>query len=379
MKKTNLFTNGVIWFGAAVSIAEIEAGLQTGANWSAVVLGHLFGGLLLFLAGLLGARSGRNAMETTESTFGSWGMRFFALANVVQLVGWTAVMLAQGAAALGPLMNHSSVYLAVPLALLVAVWIFIGLGDKWRLTTVGMVLLAALSVVITIRLAGLPVDAAAQPHEPLAFWAAFEVSAAMPLSWLPLISDYTKNAERPLGASAVSAGVYTVVSIWMYALGALLNSCGAADFASGLVRAGQPLAGFGLVVVVLSTVTTTFLDAYSSGESAKSLCGRLNPKLVGVAVCALGAVLAVCGIMDRYLDFLYLIASVFAPMAAVLLVDRYLVKRRATWWNLFAWLAGTLTYQFAGSSPIGPTLTAILVSAVLSSLVRLVPRPSTVS
>ena len=48
MKKTNLFTNGVIWFGAAVSIAEIEAGLQTGANWSAVVLGHLFGGLLLF-------------------------------------------------------------------------------------------------------------------------------------------------------------------------------------------------------------------------------------------------------------------------------------------------------------------------------------------
>ena len=99
MKKTGVFANGLIWFGAAVSIAEIEAGCSIGGNWSALIAGHLLGGLMLFAAGLLGAVTGRNAMETTAATFGRNGMRMFAALNIVQLVGWTAVMIAQGGAA----------------------------------------------------------------------------------------------------------------------------------------------------------------------------------------------------------------------------------------------------------------------------------------
>ena len=37
----------------------------------------------------------------------------------------------------------------------------------------------------------------------------------------------------------------------------------------------------------------------------------------------LSCVLAISGIMDHYIGFLYLIASVFAPMAAVLMVSFY--------------------------------------------------------
>lgn len=43
MKKTGVFANGLIWFGAAVSIAEIEAGCSIGGNWSALIAGHLLG------------------------------------------------------------------------------------------------------------------------------------------------------------------------------------------------------------------------------------------------------------------------------------------------------------------------------------------------
>ena len=45
--------------------------------------------------------------------------------------------------------------------------------------------------------------------------------------------------------------------------------------------------------------------------------------MVGIAVSLLSAVIAISGIMDHYIDFLYLIASVFGPMAAVLLVSFY--------------------------------------------------------
>ncbi len=362
---TGIFASGIIWFGAAVSVAEIEAGIQSGNNWIALILGHLLGGALLFAVGLIGAKARLNAMDSTASAFGKNGAKFFALLNLLQLVGWTSVMIAQGASALGGLeLPLSTPILSIGLAILVAVWIFIGLKDSAHIATVAMTLLAVLVAILTFKLFGSASAASNVSTETLSFWAAFELSVAMPLSWLPLVSDYTKNAERPFAATATSAIVYTIVSIWMYAIGMLIASSGAENLSKAILSVGLGIPG--ILIVVFSTVTTTFLDAYSAGESAKTVYGRLNPKIVGVIVCALGVLLSVSGIIDRYTDFLYLIASVFAPMAAVFAVSHYIVKRPLPVWNLVSWAIGFGIYQFAGESPIGPTMTAMAVSAVLA-------------
>ena len=107
--RTGLFTNAVIWFGVAISVSEIEAGIGIGnastlsSLWLPVVLGHILGGILLFLVGYIGANVRMNAMEMTESTFSRYGSKFFAALNVLQLVAWVAVLNAQGALALGSL------------------------------------------------------------------------------------------------------------------------------------------------------------------------------------------------------------------------------------------------------------------------------------
>lgn len=373
MARTSVFSNGLIWFGAAVSVAEIEAGLSLGGNWLALVLGHVLGGFMLFAVGLMGAKTRLNAMETTTSAFGKYGAKFFAALNLLQLVGWTSVMIAQGAGAMGGINgSFGFIPMTVALAVLVAVWIFVGLKNSAHIATVAMGLLAVLVAVLTFRLLG--AETGAKVAEPLSFWAAFELSVAMPLSWLPLISDYTKDAEKPVAATAASAAVYTVVSIWMYAIGMLIAGLGeGATLSSAVLALGIGIPG--LLIIVFSTVTTTFLDAYSAGESAKTICSKLNPKLTGVTVCAIGVVLAITGIIDRYVDFLYLIASVFAPMAAVLLTSFYIVKKFSMlfWiWNVLAWFVGFMVYQFAGESSIGPTLSAMLVSAVLTVASKMV-------
>ncbi len=362
-KRTGVFANGLIWFGAAVSIAEIEAGFSIGGNVAALIVGHILGGTMLFAAGLVGATSGKNAMETTERTFGKAGMRFFALLNLAQLIGWTAVMIAQGGDAVSTLTGFSPLWPCVILAVLIGAWIFIGFGDKLHLAAIAMGLLALLSIVLTWKLLGIEKTAGT---ESVGFWPAFEVSIAMPLSWLPLISDYTSAAKRPHASTAVSAIVYTAVSIWMYAVGMMLSYIGASSVADGIIKSGIGIAG--LIVVGFSTVTTTFLDAYSAGETSKAIYGKTPPRLTGVIVCAIGCALAVSGIMGRYINFLYLVSSVFAPMAAVLVIDHYFVKKGLKWWNLSAWLAGFLTYQFAGSSPLGPTLSSILVAAIAAAI-----------
>ena len=97
-KGTSVFGNSLIWFGAGVSIAEILTGtylapLGFGKGLAAILTGHLIGCTLLFLAGLIGGRMRKSAMETVKMSFGQKGCLLFAILNVLQLAGWTAIML----------------------------------------------------------------------------------------------------------------------------------------------------------------------------------------------------------------------------------------------------------------------------------------------
>ena len=381
-KRTGLFASGIIWFGVAISVSEIEAGIEIGALakeslWLPLILGHLLGGVMLFFVGLIGARLRVNAMETTTSTFGRYGSKFFAALNLFQLMAWVAVLNAQGALALAGLNLPISFPLTcVILAALIGIWVFVGLKRSANVTTAVMAVLAVLLVVLSFKLFGVGVPAAttsAGAAATLGFWNIFEISIAMPISWLPVISDYTRDVEKPVKATLVSAAAYTVASLWMYILGVMIAHIGnGCDIAHAILLAGLGVPG--IVIVVLSTVTTNFLAANSAGESAKAIVGSINPKVAGVVVSALSAAIAISGIMDHYISFLYLIASVFAPMASVLLVSFFLAKGlgegRGFWiWNLFAWLVGFGTYQAAvrlDSVFLGPTLLSVVVSAAIS-------------
>ena len=411
-KRTGLFSNGIIWFGVAISVSEIEAGIEIGAAsasgslWLPLILGHVLGGVLLFFVGLIGAHVRLNAMETTASTFGKYGSKFFAALNTFQLLAWVAVLNAQGASALAGLNLPISFPLTcIILAVLIAIWVYVGLRRSANVTTVVMASLAVLLAVLSVKLfvldgsassvAGTAVaGTAAGAAALLGFWNIFEISIAMPISWLPVISDYTKDVENPVKATAVSAAAYTFASLWMYILGIEIAGIGSGtSIAQAILLAGLGIPG--IIIVVLSTVTTNFLAANSAGESSKAIYNKVNPKVAGVVVSLLSAALAISGIMEHYISFLYLIASVFAPMAAVLLVSFYFAKAgavypgasvdqnsgavttresgassKAFWlWNLFAWLAGFIVYQVAERLdyvPLGPTLVAVIVSAVLA-------------
>ena len=86
-KKTSTFSNGLIWFGAAISIAEIltgtyiaDMGVKDGLL--TVFSGHLIGCVLLYLAGMIGAKTRKSAMETTKISFGKYGSYIFSILNV---------------------------------------------------------------------------------------------------------------------------------------------------------------------------------------------------------------------------------------------------------------------------------------------------------
>ena len=205
----------------------------------------------------------------------------------------------------------------------------------------------------------------------LTFGAAVELAVAMPLSWLPLISDYTRDAEKPTQATWVSVLVYGAVSCWMYVIGmGAAIFTGEYDIAVIMVKAGLGIAA--LVILVLSTVTTTFLDAWSAGISAESLSAKLNGKKTAIVVAVIGTVAAILFPMDDITGFLYLIGSVFAPMIAVQIADHFLLKRdrfavAADARNLVIWAIGFAAYRLlmGVDTPVGYTLPDMVLTVLL--------------
>ena len=373
---TSLFENGLIWFGAGVSIAEILTGTyfaELGFKRAllAILIGHIIGCAMFFLAGVIGGKQRLSAMETAKNSFGRIGGQFFAIMNVIQLVGWTSIMIYDGALAANGIFSIGSWVWCLVIGALIILWIMIGIADLGKLNTVAMAALFILTLVLckVIFIDGSISSAAVS--DGMSFGAAIELAVAMPLSWLPLIADYTREAEKPVKAAAVSTAVYGAVSCWMYiiGMGAALFT-GESDIALIMVKAG--LGVLGLIIVIFSTVTTTFLDAYSAGISQESITPKVKGKYVAVVVAAIGMVAAMIFPMDDITDFLYLIGSVFAPMIAIQMADYFIIHRdrreiTVDVRNSIIWIIGFILYRLFMKIdiPVGNTLPDMMITILL--------------
>ncbi len=382
-KGTSVYENGLIWFGAAVSIAEILTGtylapLGFGRGLAAILLGHLIGCLMMFFAGLIGAKMHKSAMETVKYSFGKKGGQLFALLNVLQLLGWTAIMIYDGALAADTIFQTGRWVWCLVIGALIVLWIAVGVTNLGKINTVAMAALFILTLILSrLIFFGGSDSGAALGGEAMSFGAAVELSVAMPLSWLPVISDYTRAAEKPVKATAASVIVYGLVSCWMYliGMGAAIYT-GESDIAVIMARAGLGVAA--LLIVIFSTVTTTFLDAYSAGVSSESIFPKVKGNHVGIAVTVIGAIAAILFPMDDITDFLYLIGSVFAPMIAVQIADVFILRRNKTlldfdWMNLAIWLVGFILYRWLMTVdiPVGntlPDMAAVILLCLLAHL-----------
>lgn len=378
--KTSLWSNGLVWFGAGLSIAEILTGtliapLGFTKGLSAILIGHLVGCILLYFAGLIGAKTEKSAMETVKNSFGQKGSLLFSTLNVLQLVGWTAVMIVSASAAAASVLHLGGEWVwSVIIGVLIAIWIFVDIKNLNRLNVFAMsglfILTIILSTVIFRDTSAVLIEGS------ISFGAAVELSIAMPLSWLPLISDYTRTAQKPQKATAVSAITYFFVSCWMYiiGMGAAIYT-GESDIAKIMMTTG--LGAVALIIIVFSTVTTTFLDAHSAGVSAESITKRCKGKPAALVVCVIGTLLAIFTPITQFEGFLYLIGSVFAPMVAILLVDFFILHKDystkgCNWLNLIIWVVGFIVYRWFMTidTLIGNTLPVMIITGGICIIIN---------
>jgi putative hydroxymethylpyrimidine transporter CytX len=376
MKKNIMF---LLWVGAAISISEIYTGgllapLGFGKDLTAIILGHLIGTGLLALGGYISFIRRRSAMDSAAFSLGRNGGKLAAFCNVVQLTGWTVVMVVQAGSAVTAIFpRFPFAPAALALGLLVLLWALIfGSPAQWINGAV-VILLSALCAFLFWESAGGAAGPAVFPGD-LSFYLALELSIAMPVSWLPLAGDYSYRAKDGVCASAMPFAGYFLGSVLMYSFGLFIALKTGEDFFA-LIAASR-FRFIACAVVVLSTLTTAFLDLYSAAVSSGRFITVKNPKAPILLIGSFAAILSAVFPAERYSDFLTnfltAIGMVFVPVYGVIFIDFFMKRPENTsppginLPGLAAVLAGMAVYSLCARYEWGiPTLLSIAAVAVL--------------
>ena len=334
----------LLWAGAAVSLAEIWAGslivpLGLGLGLWSILVGHLIGNTPLALGGLMGSRWGIPTMVSVRPSFGIRGSYWAAFLNILQLIGWTAVMLivcGQAADAISRFYGFSNPTLWILLSGgITTLWALMGHRIwKWlqRISVIALLVLCVAMTYLVFDQYGWRMLSQVPRKSDLPFMVGMDLVIAMPISWLPLVSDYSRFATSSKSSFWGTWIGYFVVSSWMYLLGLAASLATQSADPSGVVMTLMVKYGWAipaLIIVLFSTFTTTFLDIYSAAISGLNIFPRLGEKtgvLIG-GILGTATALVFPSILD-YEHFLLFIGAMFCPLFGLVLADYFLLRRR---------------------------------------------------
>jgi putative hydroxymethylpyrimidine transporter CytX len=391
MKKHTML---LLWLGAAISISEIYTGgllapLGFARGLVAVLLGHAIGAALLAFGGYVSFSRKLNAMDSIGFSFGRLGGKLVALCNMAQLAGWIIILVVQAGNVIALVLGLPFWAATLALAVLQMAWaVLFGRPGGNRFNDVAVALLAILCALFFIEAWGLPVRSGEIGAAGMSFALGIELSIAMPVSWLPLIGDYSRLAEDKTGATAMPFIGYFIGSSLMYAIGLFIGISSNDGLFSFI--ASSRFRYVACAVVLLSTVTTNFVALYSAAISSRQFVKTKSTRLPILVIGTFVLLVAVFFPTERFSEllehFLSAIGTVFVPVYTVVFFE-FVMKRPQCEKRLNAGLAviaviGMIGYRlfnvYGTGLPAGapwiPTVMTVLLVCMLCAIARRVQR-----
>jgi len=383
---------GVLWGDLAVSLLVMVAGsllvpgLSTKAALVAIVVGTLLGTVLLSLAGIVGTRTGVPTMVSLRGALGLRGSYAPTGLNILQLVGWAAleiIIMAQAARALSDhYLGFEGYYLWLVFFGLVGMAMAVGgpivVVRQWMQKFGVWVIVAAASWLTFYLFYEYDMSeiwnrggAGGFPN----FWQGVDLVVALPVSWLPLVGDYSRFARRAAPAAVGTYIGYAIANVWFFMLGMLYVQALQTDpggFVDALVKMMLPLAAgwLALIVLLVGETDEAFANIYSTAVSIQNVVPRMTHAVLAVLVGVVAIIVAVGLDLIAYEGFLLLIGGVFVPVFGILIADYYVLRRgrydvasfyrqHGAYWHdaglnvvaFGAWGAGFLVYALAAQPP----------------------------
>lgn len=340
----------------------------------AILVGAVLGNALLGLAAAIGSDLRVPTMVLLRAPLGVRGSYIPTALNVLQLLGWATfevIVMAQAAEVLTTqVMGLPSAYplwVAVFTVLTLAMALAgpIAVTKRW-LEPIAIWAALLASAWLTFQVfQNFPVGQFwAEPGKGGSFWRGVDLVIALPISWFPLVADYSRFARTRRGALWGTGTGYFVPHVWFYILGALLLLAGTqinfTEPVVPLLGAIAALTAGWIALLVLLVVETdeAFANVYSTALSIQNWFPRLGQRALIGGVCAVVLLVALAVPLTQYESFLLLIGAFFVPLLGVLAADYFVVRGQR-------YVAGDL-YEPAGRYAYqgGFNVEALLVWAV---------------
>lgn len=371
MKKRAMF---LLWLGASISVSEILTGgllapLGFARGLGVIIIGHLIGTLFFAVGAYISYCRKVNSMESVVFSLGKNGARFVALCNVVQLIGWAIIMVVQAGITIHAVFPNIPFWAAaLTLSVLQIAWALAFGSPGGKINEIAVVLLAGLCVVFFVESIGYKSDFKFISDN-MTVMLGIELSIAMPVSWLPLVGDYSCKAKSKTGAVLMPFLGYFLGSCVMYFIGLLIVvSSGSDDIFTFIASSRFRYVACG--IVLLSTITTSFVDIYSAAVSSTQWIRVRNIRIPIMIIGLFALVVSVFFPVDRFEsfleNFLLTIAMVFIPVFVLVFLEFFTKKpainKSVNYSNLiivFIGIAGN--WLFNKYSIFIPTLMAALL------------------
>jgi purine-cytosine permease-like protein len=208
---------------------------------------------------------------------------------------------------------------------------------------------------------------------------ALDLVIAMPVSWLPLVADFSRHGRSGADAFRGTWLGYAVANIWCYALGVLVvTTTPGVDLVAALLLAQGGLIALGLILI--DEVDNAYGDLYSGSVAGHSLQPRWNVRRWGVSLAAGCTVLALFLPMHSLEPFMLMLSSVFVPLYGVILarlgnrqgVAGLVDASRVNPGPVAIWILGVATYHLCGNfaPQFGAALPSLALTFILARLTR---------
>lgn len=331
----------LIWMGAGICLASIYAGntlagLGMRKGIAAIIVGTIIGTIPMYLMSVIGTRERVSGMMSTRPALGIRGSYIASVINIIQLLGWVAVMILVTQEACTELQVLGSSEMQSKILILIigaVITVNAALGHnnwKWfQWITVGATVL--LSIVMTVAVFKV------YPYETLikmdynqttGLAVGIDSLVGLSLAWVPLVPDYSRYAEKEKKAAIGTFLAYAGTSMWMFFVGLVCSVATESVNASPVkVMVELNLGKLGLGVVILSGVTTAFLNVFSSGVSAMNILPRAKERVLVIIAGVIGTVIALFFPINNFQGFLMLLGAVFVPLEAIVIVDYFLIRK----------------------------------------------------
>lgn len=308
------------------------------------------------LNGYMGAKTGRPSSVLARSSFGTTQSRFIiAVVIFVVSLGWWAVQTAVAGNALCAMLGIDYAnnwgrwaIITIVVGLVFAIPSIIGYASmKWTdyVAVPAGLLLCIVGIYLAFKNFGWEAIKNFQPQgSTMTFLAAVSLILSLNVSQWVIAADYTRYAKPKIKDNIlIPLGIIAIGFPLIYVGAIMAIGQGTADIVAVMVALGFPVWGF--IVLWLSTWTSQLVNNYTMGLSFSNLLnvssskGRSILTLVGTGI---AIVVALSGILDHFMDFLYLTALCYPAMAGIMFVDFFI--RKQEWqdnegWNWMATIA----------------------------------------